>query len=305
MRSSNEDYFLSTSEKVNSLLANAIDELSKRIPFINMNNVVLQPINEILTGGYSENSALEYFLGVDNAQLDINSRKSDLWKRVKSRIAYAWKNRNAGKKQRFRKKKNSNVKNDKYEKFEKETYGITSLTKDLQTEIAHYLSETSIVYMEGNKLIIVGKDDFGANTQIIIHIVFYDGNKFNYYINRKKIVSIDINKRIEALNEKIEDVGECFCDILKIFNSLYYNLTKAVPNQIFMESLLYNCPDVLFSDDYYNSFVKIINFLTMSDIKNFKSIANPNKTIFTDELCGNCAMSYKRFMNKLIDLKES
>ena len=301
VRSSNDEYMLATDEKVRNLVAVAIEELSGKIPFVSFNNVVFQPINELLTGGFSDNSVLEYFLGVDNAQLDINCHKSEFWRNVKRRVVFAWKNRNANKKRRFRKKKKEEPR--KLEKFEPETYNINSLARDLQSTLLQYLTNTTVIYLDKNCLKIVGKDDFGANTQIIIHVVLYDGANFKYVVDRKKMVAVDLENRISAINDKYEMVGENFSYILKVFNTLYYNINKAIPNQIFVESLICNCPNSLFTDDFYNTFLKVVNFLTMSDVKMFRSIANPDKTVFQDELCGNSAPGYMRFKSKLISMK--
>ena len=71
--------------------------------------------------------------------------------------------------------------------------------------------------------------------------------------------------------------------MLKILNYLMRETTKFPTNQIFLESLLYNCPDSFFKgDDIYNCFIKIINYLRFSDISHYKSVLNENKTIFND-----------------------
>lgn len=308
IRMSNDEYLNATDEKVQNIMGLAIEELEKRIPYVSFDNVVFEPINETLNGGFTDNSVLEYFLGIDNPQLEINSMRSDFWRKTKQRIIFAWKNRNAGKKKSRRQLKKEAAEAQKRkipDRFDPSRYNLSYLTEDLQLAVASFLNETSIVYREGNKIRIIGKNDFGSNTQILIHVVLYNGESFKYFINHKKgFVKINHNLRVSALHDKLDRVGTNLTDMIKVFNVLYYNINNKMPNQIFIESLLCNCPDDLFAGDAYTSFVKIINYLTMTDVKEFHSIVEPDKSIFVDKFCGNLAYGYKKFLGKLIDLKQ-
>lgn len=304
LRNSNDDFLQATEEKVRGLLSLAVEDLSSHIPYISLNNVILEPVNEVLSGGFTDNSKFEYFLGVDNPQLEINSMRNDTWKRIKDRVVFAWKNRNAGKKRR-RRKKEVEIKPLKSEPFDPEKYNLNSLAHDLQLAVAHYLSETSIVYLEGNRIRIVGKDDFGTNTQIIVYITLYNNEYYRFFRGRKKgFLKFDNALRIAAINNKVDSVGIEYIEMIRVFNTLYYNVNHFMPNQIFIESILYNCPDELFVENSYDCFVKILNYLIMADIKNFKSIVNPDKSIFIDLVCGNSAIGYRKMLDKLIDLKQ-
>lgn len=305
LRSSNLDFVEATEEKVRGLVTMAVEDLSTKVPYVSFNNVILEPVNEALSGGFTDNSKFEYFFGVDNPQLEINSMRNDFWKRFKDRVVFAWKNRNAGKKKRRRKKDEPEIKPLKSETFDPEKYNLNSLAHDLQLTIANYLSATSIVYLEGNRIRIVGKDDFGTNTQIIIYVTLYNNEYYRYFLSRKKgFLKFDNALRIAAINKKADSVGIAYVDMIKVFNTLYYNINHFMPNQIFIESLLYNCPDELYVENSYDCFVKILNFLIMADIKDFKSIVNPDKSIFTDPVCGSSAMGYRKMLDKLIDLNQ-
>ena len=167
-----------------------------------------------------------------------------------------------------------------------------------------YLSVTSIVYNEGNRLRIIGKDDFGSNTQIIIIPVIFNGEVFKYFIDRKKgFIDVDLLMRTDVLQYKLEQTGNTLLDIIKIINVLYYEVNHAMPNQIFVESLLCSCPKNMFSEDAYSSFVKVLNYLTMTDFKQIKSVVNPDKTVVTDKLCGDCVYGFRKMANNMLNLK--
>lgn len=112
---------------------------------------------------------------------------------------------------------------------------------------------------------------------------------------------IDIDSRLKCLENKIMTVGENFIKILKVFNSLYYNINGIMCNQIFMESILCSCPeDLFFGDDIYKVFVKIVNYLSIKTLKDIKSINNSQLTIFKDEICGNCGLGFNKMLSKIL-----
>ncbi len=306
VRTSNAEFLEGTDKKVQSLLSLAIENLSQKIPYINFDNSYLQPMNELLTGGFTDISSFTYFLAIDSSQLELNTiRSDDKWKKLKARVIYAWKNRKPQKKKRRKKDKDLEITQSKPRDFDPSFYNIFSLAEDLQKNMTEYLSQTSIVYLEGKRLRIVGKDDFGTNTQIVIYPVFSNYNIYKFYLDKKRgFLSINNDLRLEHLDEKLEKVGYIYSQMIKVFNVLYSNINKVLPNQLFIESLLYNCPDELFVEDVYQSFVNIINYLSMADVKNFKSIINEDKNIFNDILCGSSALGYKKFLDKLMDMKE-
>lgn len=304
LRQNNEDYTNSIDDLVRRIVGTAIDELSHKNAFVSLNNVILEPANELLTGGFTDNSKFVYFLGVDNAQIELNTQKyNDTWKKIKQRIVYAWKNRKIKKKKKRRKKEVIEAPKVNLD-FDPAKYNLINLCVDLQRTMAQYLSISSIIYNENNTLRIIGKDDFGSNTQIIIIPVIYDGEKYKYFLGHKKgYLNIDLDLRIAIIQNKLEKVGAGLIDMIKIFNVLYFDANRSMPNQIFIESLLCACPDNLFGEDSYLTFVKVLNYLTMTDLKEIKSIVNLDKTIITDILCGNSVYGFKKMANKLLDLQ--
>lgn len=312
VRKKNDEFIEKVNEKLNLIVSNAIDDLSQQIAYINLDNVILQPANELISGAFTDNSKFVYLLGIDSAQLELNTLKStNFWKDLKNRFIYAWKFRNtrrAKRKERKKKKqqeKDGNVNPIVYN-FDPSKYNIYSLCEDLQTAIAKFSALTSIVYLEDTRIRIVGKDDYGSNTQIVIYPVIYNGEVYKYYAGRKKgFIEIDVASRADYLNEKFDKCGENFVEMIKVFNVLYFYANKTMPNQIFIESILVSCPDdLLKGEDAYTIFVKIINYLTMTSAKNIKSINNPKKTIFTDPLSASSALGYEKFVNQFVYLNE-
>lgn len=307
VRNDNIEYIDAVDEKMKAIVSNAVEDLSKQISYVNLNNVILQPANELLNGAMTDNSKFVYFLAVDNAQIDLNtSRSSRFWKNLKNRIVYAWNNRKVKKKVSKRKKKQEEESLQEVKiSFDPANYNIYNLAEDLQTAIAKYMLPTTLLYLNDNRITVVGKEDFGSNTQIVLILVLYDGEKFKYFVNKKQgYISVDFSTRIQSLNEKIERVGGVFVDVLKILNVLYYDINNYMPNQIFMESVLYNCPDDLFEEnEAYKTFVKIINYLSMHSMREFKSVENPENSIFKDKLCGNSASGFARLLHHLTNMK--
>ena len=86
---------------VNSLVAQSVDALSKKVSYINLKNVTLQPVNELLNNSFVDNSKCIYLLGIENAQLELNTtKKLNFWRNLKERFKFAWSNRKLFKRRR-------------------------------------------------------------------------------------------------------------------------------------------------------------------------------------------------------------
>ena len=267
-----------------------------------MKNVVLQPVNELISNSFVDNSHCMYFLGVENAQLEMNTQhKMNFWRNLKERFKIAWDNRSVfrRKKRKRRRRKLKLEETEKKVKFDPSKYSIYDLTEDLQNSISNFVGETTLISRSDNVIQIIGKEDFGSNTSIILYIVNKNETNYRYYAGRKKgFIDINIDKRIDKINEKIDQVGVNYIKMTKILNALFYNINGFMPNQIFLESILISIPNELYENvDIYKVYIKIVNYLSLKTIRNIKSIYDETKTINEDVLCGNCGIAFNKMLN--------
>lgn len=301
----NDEFSEELSQKVSNLISLAVEDLSHSIPFVSPENCVLQPVTENFNGAMTPESEYVYFLGFASPQIELNCLQyNDFWKKFKERLALAWSNTKKPKKRKKRKKKQQeNEIQPAYYEYSAEKYNLDSLKDDLQKALIKNLTVTSIVYNNSQSLRIIGRDEFGPKTQIIIYPCLLDGEDYKFLISRKKgFFKVNFSKRAELINEKIDRVGYEYITMLKILNSLFRSTNRygAMPNQIFIESLLYNVPDELFiGDDIYDSFIKIVNYLNLTDVSEFVSIANPELKLNQDKLTKQNQISFMKFLSSL------
>ena len=310
----NRKFIKQTNKIVNNLVGLTIKHMQDKLSFISLENVILQPANELLTGAIVDSSDFTYILGVNSPQLEMNTLKGkSFWENFKEKLKYAWQNRKSIFNRRNRKKRRKKKKNNDLE-IEKsnnkpvvlEKYKIYNLLDDIQNSIVLFLSETSLTYLYDNRIEIIGKDDFGANTRIKIYPMIFDGKNYKYYIDKKQgFLKIDIENRIDKIQEKINNVGNNFIKILKILNYLFYNTNNYNCNQIFLESVICSVPDKMFQgDDIYNIFIKIINYLSIKTL-NVNSINNPKLTIYKDIACQNSVIGFRKMINSIVNETKS
>ena len=298
-----------TETKVNALVSLAVEDMQASIPFVSIQKCILQPVNETFNGAITAESEYIYFLGFNSPQIEINCLQyNDWWKKFKEQLVFAWNSSKKKKKKKRRKKDQAEQPIPQYD-FDTNKYNLDSLKDDLQKAFVKNLTTTSIVYNLSNCLRVIGRDEFGPKTQIFIYPCLMDGaGNFKFLISRKKgFYSINFDKRIELVNQKMSEVGYNFVSMLKILNTLFRTSSKSssAPNQIFLESLLYNVPNELFEgEDIYNVFIKIVNYLNLTDVNNFKSILSPDKTIAEDKATKLNQIAFLKFLNSLNDINE-
>lgn len=304
-------YVKAVNEKVNDLMSLVIEKLSSKVSYVSFSNTVLQPANELFNDSMVDNSEFVYLLGVESAQLDLNtSRKSGFWNRFKARCRYAWDNRTVFKKRKKRKRRKKQAQEQenlekkqeqlKRLKFDPSKYTVYSLAEDLQQAICEQLQPTSIVYQGNNKIEIVGKEDFGPNIRIVIYLVSLVEGEFKYYTGKKKRQFLDLNisRRYQILKAKKKSAGKYFVKVMRLFNALYFNVNMRTPNQIFLESVLVSCPDDLFQgDDIYKVFIKVLNYISVKTLKNIPSILDEELNIFEDIRCGDNGLGFNKIIS--------
>ena len=112
-------------------------------------------------------------------------------------------------------------------------------------------------------------------------------------------ITIDFRQRYMNIGKKIDEANSSFRDVLRIYNALYLNLMEEKPNMIMLESLLYNCPNNLFTDDIYQSFLNTANYLFVTSIFQLKSVCDENTKLVNESLCKGDLSQISRFL-KLI-----
>ena len=298
--SNNPEFLDNVNDKIYDLISCVINDISLKSPFIKSDKCFLLPVNELYTGAISQLSEYTYFLGVENPQIELNSKKkSNFWKNLWREFKASWR---LGRKKY--KKTKIEVSNDPITK-----YNIVDLKHDVVSVIADYLSQSSMVYEYNSHLSIVGIDDFGTNIRINIYVCCYDSHKnvFKLYSQSKnKYFVADFGSRFTNITYKLQKCGQIFIDMIKLINIIYSKNYNKIPNQILVESLLFDCPNVLFDpNDVYKTFVNVANYIRLSNPKSFISICDGKKTIFQDELITktNSQLEYGKIISMLDNFK--
>ena len=73
--SNNPEFLDNVNDKIYDLISCTISDISLKSPFIKTDKCVLLPVNELYTGAVSQLSEFTYFLGVENPQIEFNSKK--------------------------------------------------------------------------------------------------------------------------------------------------------------------------------------------------------------------------------------
>ena len=279
--STNLEFVNNLNFTVFSLVDQALKDLSNKSSFIQPEKAYFMPVNEIYTGATTSQSAYAYFLGIANTEIELNSTdKKHLFKNFWKRIVRAWK---MSKKKKKKKKK---IEERSLTVVTKEKYTIDDLRNDFVYYLSNLISTSSIIYEYEDHIMVVGKEDFGTNVKINIYITMYDEKNgvFKMYNGRKnRYYDVDLNERFKNLANKMESC-ENFVNMIKIYNSIYSRAYSKVPNQILIESLVYNCPAVLFEHDVYQTFLNVSNYIRMIDVDALRSICDNTKSIFKEKL---------------------
>lgn len=278
----NQNSFNNSFAQISMAIENAMKTIMDRNPRINKYNLVIA--NEAFSGSVISSSSLDLFLILDAPQIELNFKEKDSNVFVKStKVFFKTLRENL----RFFKKKKKSLKKIKKEEVKLlkiENYNILNFFKDFQIQLSKQLYTTTVISISSNCIKIVGHDEFGI--EINIYPVFRDAqNSIRIYNTRNKKESIvDFKNRYQNFDNKNFRTKNIYKLIVRIFNNIYYNTYKIVPNQIYIESLLYNVPDEYFSLNFYNSILLIVNFLKNCDMQNFVSICDQDKLLFNETL---------------------
>lgn len=277
--SNNPEFLDNINSKVFNIVENAVEDVSMKSPFIKSEKCYLLPVNEVYTGAIAQLSEYTYFLGIENPQIELNSKKkSNFWKNLWREFKANWR---LGKRKYKPEKHGPSV-------TPVTKYDLKSFRHDMANALSEYLDTTSIIYEYPTSLSLVGAEDFGTDIKINIIVCCYDFKKkiFKLYNQRRnKYWVVDFGKRFENISLKTKECGLLFIDMIRIFNALYSKAYSKLPNQILVESLVYNCPKLLFNDnDLYETFVNVANYIRLTKPQSLISICNGDKNIFQEEL---------------------
>ena len=265
-----------------ALVNQALIDLSNKSSYIQPEKAYLTPVNEIYLHAMTSQSEYTYFLGIANTEIELNSLdKKHYFKNLWKRFVRAFK---MSRKKKKKKRKDKEI--TPTVSVTKEKYTIDELKNDFIYYLSNLISTSSIIYEYEDHISIIGKEEFGTNVKINIYITMYDEKNgiFKMYNARKnRYYEVDLNERFKNLNEKINSC-ENFINVVKIYNSLYSKAYNKVPNQILIESLVFNCPDILFEHDIYQTFLNVSNYIRMTDTDALRSICNNSKSVFKEKL---------------------
>lgn len=283
-------------ETVFGLVSLALEDMEKNVPYIKVANCIMQPTDENFSKTYIPGGDFVYYLGIANPQLEINTLTySNFWKNFKHRLSEAWIDSSRRLRKKREKRLKAGVEDEKKLNTNYEKYTIENFTADFQYALSKFLMQTTVIYKSKNCIKLIGKDDFGVNTTIVIYPVLLEGNNYKRFISRRKGYSvINYEYRAKLLNERVEQVGTNYIFMSKILNYLMRELTKQPANPLLIEGILYNCPiRFLKGEDIYNCFVKLINYLRFTDISSYQSVLTQGKKIFEDKEMSNGAAAYQ------------
>lgn len=125
-----------------------------------------------------------------------------------------------------------------------------------------------------------------------------------YSENSNKFIEYSFDEFKHNLTNKIENTGENFLYMTRVFKNLYFNVNNfRLPSPFLIESMLFNCPDSLFSGkNFYEAFIKILNYLNNVSFQNFVLISDSNQKLFTSEIINESLATMLSFIKKVDEM---
>lgn len=284
--------------KVNQYINDALSIIKNRNPYINNYDIFIA--NEAFSDAEFYASTLDIFIVFNAVQIELNQEKNKENKFIKS-IKYFWQSFQDNF-FIFRSKKR---KNNKYlKKVEKkvmllEKYNVSTLYNDILVQLSKQMYNKTELYINSNKITIIGEEEFGL--PINIYPVFYvDEEKFKLYnIKTDKNIIIDFKDRFQNVEIKNLQTNDNYINQIRIFNNIYWNIFKQKPNQIFIESLIFSCPNNLFVNDVVETTINLVNYIKNNTMQNLKSICDETIDLFNEQLNTVDYQSALKFINKI------
>lgn len=269
--------------KISEIINISMQTIMQRNSYISKYEILVA--NEAFSKSAFFASGLDLFLVVNAVQIELNQTNTKtnnfinwlkmFWQSFKNNFIL------------FRSKKRKNekfIKNVEKKALSLNNYDVTMFYNDLLAQISKELYNKTTLCINKNKIQIIGEDEFGL--EINIYPVFSDNDeKYTLYnVNKHTKCLIDFKDRFINIDIKNIQTDNKFSEQVKIFNNLYWNILKSKPNQIFIESLLYNCPNNLFTNDDVESTINLVNYIKNNTMRNIKSICDETTDIFKESL---------------------
>ena len=277
----NSDAFVFSFEKIKERLEIAISNIMEKNAFIT--GYCIEPANEALTGAETVNSTLDLYLELSAPLIEKN-----LTEQSKNKFKFWLKKFFSEFKRNLKlfSKKNKSQKNMlKTERKinQSKNYTIEHLYRDIQIQLSKVHYKTSKIQLFANKIQINDQNEYASDINIY-PIILSNGAAKQYVLGKSKAKIINFKARFNNI-ESMHDVTDNMSLVqLRVLNSIFYKIFNRIPNQVFIESLIYNVPIEMFADDVYETTINVFNFLKNSAIQNFVSVCDINTNLFKDEM---------------------
>lgn len=293
-----ETSFYNSYNIINDVITKALENIKQRNPYINKYQITIA--NEIFDKTEFCASTLDLFVVFDALQIELNSNKKKKNAFLKNlKLFFKEFKNNFSLFNSKKKKQKKNIKEIEKKSLVLNEYDVKMLYQDLMVQMSTFLNEKTNLHLKNNKITISNEDDIGIEINVYCVFKISDTSCKLYNIQNNSSIIIDYRYRFENFSIKNSQTNYMFEKQVKIFNNLYWNTIKQKPNQIFIESLLYNCPNDLFNNDNFDTTINLVNYLKNSTMQNLFSICDENLSLFKEYLnTVSFDMAYK-FLNML------
>lgn len=281
-------------------LSEIIEKMKKKYPAISSQYEFMLG-GDFLTKTTNANTVIEIFILLKSPQLELNSIKlvDNKFKQLWHRVKMAYKSYREEKATKRKLKKMQLKEKQKEEIFEPNKFSILNFKKQLVSQLVEQIDSNSYILITQTGFKIIARDFLGVDVNVY-PVISLDNNfkVFNEITGKFNELSFeDFNQNI---NEKTEKVGEIYFDIVRVFKNLYFNTQSKNASAFFIESLIYNCPDSLFfGNDFYEVFIKILNYLKNAKTEDFVLITNKSKKLFVSKNINESLVILSNFVKQI------
>lgn len=280
-----------------ALLDECIDQIKQHVPIMHAEHDYVF-VDEHRFGTSTVTSEISLFVVFKSSQLELNTTElvNNKFEKFKIKFSNALKSMKKSKRKR-KKKKESDNQEVQIQHISK--YSILNLKKDLSQLLVSKIDKESYIQIFNYYIKLVSPNTLGITVNFYPVLEGEKGYKL-YNSFKNAFLEVDFKDRDKNFNEKYGQVGLNLLYMIRVFNNLYFSLYNSSINQIFIESLLYNVPNELFEGySFYESFIKILNYLSNVNLKNFVSITDTTKKLTDEILIEQSFSAVNKFFNDI------